>query len=143
MATSCRFESGHRHQNMGYPVGVSHIFYAGRTRTAGESPGSDPTAAGGGVKGGERVAAVGEGRRCAVTEDIRRASQQDTGTKIATANDTNCIIGGSCFLIKTQYNKIVRAYSQIIMKGKGASNEKMYIINVCACYFCVPCFGWV
>ena len=25
--------------------------------------GSDPTAAGGGVKGGERVAAVGEGRR--------------------------------------------------------------------------------
>ena len=63
--------------------------------------------------------------------------------KIATANDTIRIIGGSCFLIKTQYNKIVRAYSQIIMKGKGASNEKMYIINVCACYFCVPCFGWV
>lgn len=62
---------------------------------------------------------------------------------ITTANDTNCIIGGSCFLIKTQYNKIVRAYSQIIMKGKGASNEKMYIINVCACYFCVPCFDWV
>ena len=26
MATSCRFESGHRHQNMGYPNGVSHIF---------------------------------------------------------------------------------------------------------------------
>ena len=70
-------------------------------------------------------------------------SSPATGTKIATANDTIRIIGGSCFLIKTQYNKIVRAYSQIIMKGKGASNEKMYIINVCACYFCVPCFGWV
>ena len=28
-------------------------------RTAGEIPGSDPTAAGGGVKGGERVAGVG------------------------------------------------------------------------------------
>jgi hypothetical protein len=43
---------------MGYPNWVSHIFYVSRTRTAGESPGSDPTAAGGGVKGGERVAAV-------------------------------------------------------------------------------------
>ena len=29
-------------------------------------------------KGAERVAAVGEGRRCFVTEDIRRAPQQDT-----------------------------------------------------------------
>ena len=29
-----------------------------RNRTDGESPGSDPTAAGGGVKGGEQVAAV-------------------------------------------------------------------------------------
>jgi len=28
------------------------------------------------MKGGERVAAVGEGRRCIVTKDIRRAPQQ-------------------------------------------------------------------
>ena len=26
MATSCRFESGHRHQDMGCPIGASHIF---------------------------------------------------------------------------------------------------------------------
>ena len=29
------------------------------------------------IKGNERVAAVGEGRRCTVTEDIRRAPQQE------------------------------------------------------------------
>ena len=43
--------------------GIPHrgipYFYADRTRTAGESPGSEPTAASGEVKGGERVAAVG------------------------------------------------------------------------------------
>ncbi len=38
--------------------------------------GSEATAACGGVKGAERVAGVGEGRRCAVTEDIRRGPQQ-------------------------------------------------------------------
>ena len=38
---------------------MGFIFCTGRTRTVGESPGSEPTAAGGGVKGGERVAAVG------------------------------------------------------------------------------------
>ena len=41
--------------------------------------GSDGSAAGGGVKRPERVPAVGEGRRCFVTEDIRRAPQQETG----------------------------------------------------------------
>ena len=76
-------------------------------------------------------------------EDFVGHRNRTPSTKIPTLIDTIRIIGGSCFLIKTQYNKIVRAYSQIIMKGKGASNEKMYIINVCACYFCVPCFGWV
>jgi len=38
--------------------------------------GSEPTAAGGGVKGGERVAGVDEGRRRTAAEDIRRAPQQ-------------------------------------------------------------------
>ena len=38
--------------------------------------GSDGSAASGGGKRPERVAAVGEGRRCTVTEDIRRAPQQ-------------------------------------------------------------------
>ena len=37
---------------------MGFILCTGRTRTAGESLGSEPTAAGGGVKGGERVAAV-------------------------------------------------------------------------------------
>ena len=39
--------------------------------------GSDGSAAGGGGKRPERVAAVGEGRRLTVAEDIRRAPQQD------------------------------------------------------------------
>ena len=38
--------------------------------------GSEPTAASGGVKGGERVAGVDEGRRRSVAEDIRRGPQQ-------------------------------------------------------------------
>ena len=38
--------------------------------------GSEPTAAGGGVKGGERVAGVGEGRRRTAAKDIRRGPQQ-------------------------------------------------------------------
>ena len=43
---------------MGYPKRGIPYFYVGRTRTAGESPGSEATAAGGGVKGAEGVAAV-------------------------------------------------------------------------------------
>lgn len=42
--------------------------------------GSKPTAAGGGVKEGERVTAVSEGRRCIVTKDIRWAPQQEVMT---------------------------------------------------------------
>ena len=34
-------------QNMGYPNGVSHIFYVGRAGTVGEHPGSEGNAAGG------------------------------------------------------------------------------------------------
>jgi len=45
--------------------------------------GSDLTAASGGGKGWERVAAVDEGRRRIVAEDIRRAPQQDTSTREA------------------------------------------------------------
>ena len=45
-------------KNTGYPIGVS-LFLMKRTQTAGSSLGSDPTAASGGVKGGERVAAIG------------------------------------------------------------------------------------
>ena len=45
---------------------MGFIFCTGRTRTGGESLGSEPTAAGGGVKGGERVAAVGVQRSPAV-----------------------------------------------------------------------------
>ena len=42
--------------NVSFTMGF--ILCTGWTRTGGESLGSDPTAAGGGVKGGERVAAV-------------------------------------------------------------------------------------
>ncbi len=44
--------TGYWHQITGYPNRVSRYFYAGRTRTAGESSGSDPTAAGGGKREG-------------------------------------------------------------------------------------------
>ena len=54
-------------EKMVYTIGV--ITHAGVM-------GSEPTAAGGGVKGGERVAAVDEGRRRTNAEDIRRAPQQ-------------------------------------------------------------------
>ena len=44
---------------MGYPIGVSHIFMPVTDKLElCSSLGSNPTAAGGGVKGGERVAAV-------------------------------------------------------------------------------------
>ena len=45
---------------------MGFILCPGRTRTGGESLGSELTAAGGGVKGGERVAAVGVQRSPAV-----------------------------------------------------------------------------
>ena len=52
------------------------------------------------MKRPEQVAAIGEGRRCAVTEDIRRASQQDTGTTNPTLIDTIRVIKGRLFLCK-------------------------------------------
>ena len=78
MATSCRFESGHRHQNMGYPNGVSHIFMAGvrQTRTLFEF-GERGDRRLWRKQGAEPVAAIGEGRRLLKAEDIRRAPQQE------------------------------------------------------------------
>ena len=49
-----------------------------QTRTGGESPGSEATAAGGGDKEAKRVAGVGEGRSRSAGKDIRRAPQRDT-----------------------------------------------------------------
>ena len=62
--------------------------------------GSEPTAACGGVKGGERVAGVDEGRSRTVGKDIRRAPQQDTGTTKPTLIDTIRVIKGRLFLCK-------------------------------------------
>ena len=56
--------------------------------------GSDGSAAGGGGKRPERVAAVGEGRRRAVAEDIRRAPQQEARLRFAnTKNNLNIYPG--------------------------------------------------
>ena len=55
IVSNCVVYAKNRDAHLGYP----DFWYAGRTRTGGESPGSDPTAASGGVKGGERVAAIG------------------------------------------------------------------------------------
>ena len=73
------------------------VFCAGgRKRERSSSLGREPTAASGGVKEGERVAGVDEGRRCFVTEDIRRAPQQDTGISFyATADRFEHIAKGT------------------------------------------------
>jgi len=42
-----QIESGHRHQKLGYPKGYPSFCFAGRTRTAGESLGSEGSAASG------------------------------------------------------------------------------------------------
>ena len=61
--------------------GRSMIAPTGAEGNGGWPMGSDPTAASGGRREGERVAAVGERRRCVSTKDIRRAPQQGVPTR--------------------------------------------------------------
>ena len=65
---------------------LGFILCTGWTRTAGESLGSDPTAAGGGVKGGERVAAVDKIEDQRKPEDFVGHRNRTPGTIIPTAS---------------------------------------------------------